>query len=114
MHFLIAYDIAQPRRLQRVARLLERHAVRCQKSVFLYEGDAASIKSLLADVSRCMKLSEDVAQAWRLASDQSPLGLIRGTPLLIFPAGVILASDEQRMIDPTFLRESATRFGNPS
>jgi CRISPR-associated protein Cas2 len=31
---LVAYDIAQARRLQRVAKLMERYGVRVQKSVF--------------------------------------------------------------------------------
>ncbi|MCR4414896.1 MAG: CRISPR-associated endonuclease Cas2 [Thermoguttaceae bacterium] len=31
MPFVIAYDIADPRRLRRVARFWERHAIRCQK-----------------------------------------------------------------------------------
>ena len=39
MHYLVAYDIADPRRLRRVARLMERRATRCQKSVFLFRGD---------------------------------------------------------------------------
>lgn len=40
MYFVIAYDISHPRRLRRVARLLERRAVRCQYSVFLFSGTA--------------------------------------------------------------------------
>lgn len=32
--WLIAYDITSPRRLRRVARVLEAHGIRAQKSVF--------------------------------------------------------------------------------
>src|SRR5204862_195561 len=48
MHYLVAYDITDPRRLQRVARFLEKRALRCQKSVFLFAGDAAQLAALLA------------------------------------------------------------------
>lgn len=41
--FLVAYDIASPRRLRRVARCLERQAIRTQKSVFLFQGTAAQL-----------------------------------------------------------------------
>ena len=43
MSFLVAYDIADPKRLRRVARLLERYALRCQKSVFLFDGDETGV-----------------------------------------------------------------------
>ena len=38
MKFIIAYDIANPRRLRKVAKRLEQCAVRVQKSVFVYHG----------------------------------------------------------------------------
>jgi len=47
MRFLIAYDIGDPKRLRRIARLMERHAVRVQKSVFLFDGEEAALISLL-------------------------------------------------------------------
>ncbi|MBR4611168.1 MAG: CRISPR-associated endonuclease Cas2 [Kiritimatiellae bacterium] len=37
--YLISYDIADPRRLQRVAKLLKRYGVRLQKSVFACDLD---------------------------------------------------------------------------
>ena len=47
MNFLIAYDICHPRRLRRIARRMERVAIRLQKSVFLYEGDEAGVQRVL-------------------------------------------------------------------
>src|SRR4051812_22971859 len=92
MLYLVAYDIADPRRRQRVARLLERRALRWQKSVFLFDGDAAAVAALLDDAARLMRADADVIQAWRLAGGESPRGLVRGTPLNACPAGVILGA----------------------
>ena len=47
MPYIMAYDIADPGRLRRVARLLERHALRCQKSVFLFQADRPAVEALL-------------------------------------------------------------------
>ena len=51
MEYLIAYDVCHPRRLRRVARLLERRAVRCQYSVFLFRGTAADLARLMDDLA---------------------------------------------------------------
>jgi len=65
MTYLVAYDIANPRRLQRVARFLERNAVRCQKSVFLFHGDAVAIEQLLNQLAPLLQPTEDCVQARR-------------------------------------------------
>lgn len=43
MEFLIGYDVADPARLRRVARLLERRARRLQWSVFVFRGTVPEI-----------------------------------------------------------------------
>jgi CRISPR-associated endonuclease Cas2 len=91
VHHLIAYDIADPRRLQRIARRLERSAVRCQKSVFLFPAGPAEVETLLDELATLLRTDEDVIQAWRLAQGQPARGLVRGTPLPIVPGGVVLA-----------------------
>ncbi len=47
MRCLIAYDICEPRRLQRVQRHLQQYARPLQRSVYLFEGNEA-------DFSRCL------------------------------------------------------------
>ena len=81
MPYLVAYDIADPRRLQRVARFLERRALRLQKSVFLFDGDRDAVSALLDQAAELIRPAEDVVQAWELA---------RGTPSPVAPAGVVL------------------------
>lgn len=90
MHFIIAYDIADPRRLQRVARFMERRAVRCQKSVFLWEGTTEALYKLLEDVTPLLDLALDLVQAWPLAHAPRWHRLCRGTPLRIAPAAAVL------------------------
>ena len=74
MFYLIAYDVTDAQRLRRTARLLERHAIRCQKSVFLFRGDACALRRIIADAARILDPERDCLQAWRLAQNQSTSG----------------------------------------
>lgn len=98
MRFLIAYDIADPRRLRRVARFMERRAVRSQKSVFLFHGDEAAAGRLLEEVGPLLDGGADCVQAWKLSPDQPREGLVRGTAGMIYPAGVVAHGGVARMI----------------
>src|SRR5687768_7387909 len=90
MTYLIASDIADPARLRRVARWLEKNACRCQKSVFLYRGRLAEVVQLLDEVQRLIDSQADVVQAWPI-SEVSATGLVRGTPLPVHSASVVLS-----------------------
>lgn len=99
MRYIVAYDIADPRRLRRVARLLEKHALRCQKSVFLYEGAKQRLTALLDDIKALINEQEDCVCAWGLAESQPKLGLTRGTSAYIYPASVVIAGREKILVD---------------
>ncbi len=62
--YLIAYDIGEPRRLQRVHRVLKRRAMPVQESVFFFEGHEGALRRLLDDVAEVMSLREDDLRAW--------------------------------------------------
>jgi CRISPR-associated protein Cas2 len=102
MLYLVAYDIADPRRLQRVARQMTRHALRCQKSVFLYRGTREGLVAVLERVDQLLNQEEDVVQAWKLAAEERPEGLVRGTRLPCRPAGVVCEPGRQAFV----IRES--------
>ena len=89
MRFLIAYDIADPGRLQRVARNIERRAVRRQKSVFLFHGSPGELTALLDSLAPLMDLREDILQAWKLSPDQADEGEFRGSPVPVEPAALV-------------------------
>lgn len=90
MPFLVAYDIADPSRLRRVARCIEKQAIRCQKSVFLFDGPPQAVAALLRQLGKIIDEEADVVQAWRLSRDESPLGRHIGNPVNIAPACLVL------------------------
>lgn len=90
MKYLVAYDIACPKRLRRVGRVLERLAVRCQKSVYLHRGGVASVARLLDEAAKLIDPAEDIIQAWRLAADETADGLSRGTSAQSHPPAIVL------------------------
>jgi|SRR5947209_8391024 len=99
MTYLVAYDIAHPRRLQRVAHFLERRAVRCQKSVFLFTGDATAVGRLLDEIAPLLNVREDCVQAWKLSKDQPARGLVRGTATPVRPACAVLHGGQPLFVE---------------
>jgi CRISPR-associated protein Cas2 len=98
--YLIAYDVSHPCRLRRVARLLERRAVRCQYSVFLFRGTATDVVRLLDEVGALIRPAEDVVQAWPVPPGVLPDDLARGAVRIVRPAAVILAAGRTLVVPP--------------
>ncbi len=90
--FVVAYDIADPRRLQRVARVMERYALRTQRSVFLFRGTVRELEALLDSAAAVMDLRADVVQAWQLRSEETFLGRCRGLPGWLCPDAAIASA----------------------
>lgn len=98
MKYLIAYDIADPGRLRRVANAIERVARRCQKSVFLMDATAEQVAQCLERLRPLIDPEQDVVQAWRLSSSESALGQVCGTPVPVHATCVIASSLEMRFL----------------
>lgn len=64
MNFLIAYDIADPKRLNAVAKELERVGRRVQKSLFIYTGSRRDLDGVIVAVVQHIEPSVDRVQAW--------------------------------------------------
>ena len=64
MNFLVAYDIADPKRLRLVAKLLEASARRVQKSVFVFTGSRRQLDDLLGCAVQYIEPTVDRIQAW--------------------------------------------------
>ncbi len=92
MHWLIAYDIAHPKRLRRVARVMERHAIRVQKSVFVFEGSRRAAEQLLSNLEPLIVETCDVVQAWPLVARGQPLA--RGTAHPQDPQCVVVTAED--------------------
>ena len=93
MQFLVAYDIAAPERLRRVAHVLEQHALRCQKSVFLHAGPRAAVVQLLEELRPLIHEAHDVVQAWQLGRNESAEGLAIGCVCPAAPAALFAGPD---------------------
>ena len=68
MKCLIAYDISDPRRLRRVAKVLERYGIRIEKSVFTCDLETAKIMKLQQELYKCSK-REDTILLFHLPSN---------------------------------------------
>ena len=64
--FVVAYDIAEPRRLQRVHRLLCKYAAPLEYSVFLLVGATSDKDRCLAEVAQVIKAGEDDVRCYAL------------------------------------------------
>lgn len=82
--YLIAYDIADPRRLRRICTLMEGYGERLQYSVFLCDLSGAEIAQWEREVTPVLKLSADSIVVIDLGRPGSTpvrtLGLPRRTP----------------------------------
>ncbi len=57
--YLIAYDIADPRRLRKVIKVMESYGQRLQYSVFLCDLSGVELVSWRSDILAVVKLAED-------------------------------------------------------
>jgi CRISPR-associated protein Cas2 len=62
--FLICYDIADKRRLSKIAKLVEANALRIQRSVYFYEG--ASKKELTSLIDKVVNILDEKADDLRI------------------------------------------------
>ena len=62
--YLVTYDIANNRRLQRIHRYLKKYGVAAQKSVFFVQGTENRVNRRLDEVAKMMALKEDDMRAY--------------------------------------------------
>lgn len=76
--WLITYDITDPKRLSRLHRFLRKHAVPVQYSVFHFEGSAAKMGRLMAQIETRIDPRTDDVRAYQLPEQLSIDTLGRG------------------------------------
>ncbi|MCS6997546.1 MAG: CRISPR-associated endonuclease Cas2 [Casimicrobiaceae bacterium] len=64
--WLITYDIADPKRLARIGRIMRRVAVYLQHSVYLFEGPARDLDRLWSELEACIDPHRDDIRAYHL------------------------------------------------
>lgn len=65
--WLLCYDIAEPRRLQRVHKTVSRHAIPLQYSVFLAYGTKREMLSMIDAIDELIDKREDDVRAYPLS-----------------------------------------------
>lgn len=63
-HYLICYDIADPKRLAKVHRRAVRHAAFVQYSVYYLNGDKEDLEIMLGDIQDVIDDGEDDVRAY--------------------------------------------------
>jgi CRISPR-associated protein Cas2 len=92
--WLIAYDIASPRRLGRLHRFIKKNAVPVQYSVFYFEGSTSQVRRLLADIEKRISAREDDVRAYPVPNVPEYYSIGRGSMpdsgLLLSPVNTAL------------------------
>lgn len=73
--YIIAYDIASPKRLQRVHRYLTDNAIPLQNSTFLFTASRGRFEYCWAQLARLIDRREDDIRAYPLPADSLRLEL---------------------------------------
>ncbi len=76
--WIVAYDIAHPRRLRRIAAVMEGFGSRAQKSVFECWLDDAGLNRLQARIQKELDPNQDSVRYYPLCADCRALALNRG------------------------------------
>ena len=77
--YLITADIADPRRLQRVARICERWGERLQRSVYLMALTPEQLYRLQADLAQCLSATHDTVRYYPLCRLDIGRSAVEGT-----------------------------------
>jgi CRISPR-associated protein Cas2 len=71
-NFLICYDIADKKRLSKIAKLLEKTSIRIQKSIFYYpKANINDIKTLSLNLSKLLNEKEDDLRIYQIDIEKS-------------------------------------------
>lgn len=87
-NWLIAYDIADPRRLGKVHRYLKSQAIPVQYSVFVFQGSQLALQRVLNGVAQRIAADQDDVRAYYLP-DRCQVRTLGSQHL---PEGVVLAA----------------------
>ena len=83
--YIIGYDIANPRRLCRIHRMMKKHGLPIQYSIFMLEGNEVAVQRCLDAVLPLMNPKEDDIRCYLLPQRGQQFRI--GKPVL--PEGII-------------------------
>ncbi len=66
-NFVIAYDISDPKKLQKIAKIIEKRALRIQYSIYVYfDATQKDITSLLKEVTKIYDEKKDDIRVYKI------------------------------------------------
>lgn len=68
--YVLAYDIVDPQRLQKVQREAAKHCIFAQRSVYIYNGPGVPLQTLLEQLQRLIKRNQDDLRVYCLSGPQ--------------------------------------------
>lgn len=90
MIWLVCYDIASPKRLQKIGHYCEKFGIRLQKSVFQIDTDKETLQKLLSGIKELMNRKYDSLIIYPVCEDCRRMILIDGQNNLINPESVVI------------------------
>jgi CRISPR-associated protein Cas2 len=75
MRWVLAYDIRDQKRLQRVGRYMQKAGMRLQYSVFVVHGSRAQVEKVMAELSNLIDESNDDVRVYPLTESTRIWGL---------------------------------------
>ncbi|MCM2373994.1 CRISPR-associated endonuclease Cas2 [Aporhodopirellula aestuarii] len=99
MNFLVCYDIADPKRLQRIAKELEKVGRRVQKSVFCFTGTRRELDEVMNALTQIIDPTIDRIQAWPIRTSTRSARVDVGAALPDRGVVLIVTPDDWRLIE---------------
>jgi CRISPR-associated protein Cas2 len=75
VRWLVAYDICDPKRLQRIGRYMSKIALRIQLSVYLVDSSVISVEQVVSDLEEIIDPGQDDVRLYRLTARSKMWGL---------------------------------------
>lgn len=88
--YMLCYDIADNRRLGKVHRIMKKHGIAAQRSVFFVQGTEKEMSRLLDLISRELKPKEDDIRAYPVENPKKVWttgGILEAFPLIMTGKG---------------------------
>lgn len=89
MFRLVCYDITNPKRLHKIAKICEGYGIRLQKSCFQCDTDTGMLKQLISDIYEVMNKETDSLLVYTFCDDCVRQSITDGPNKIIDPDGCI-------------------------
>lgn len=99
MNFLIAYDISDDKRLQRIGKYFVACARRVQKSVFVFTGSRKQVEAVLHGAVALIDPAEDRIQCWPIRTSSKACRIDLGTATPDSGVALVVGSDSWTVVE---------------